>query len=268
MDERKSEASPDLAAALDAVAADMAQTAGTHPKAAMLVDYHHDRLAPEIADGVQEHLAACRDCSDLLLELVRFDIAEPDTVTGAGAQVADLETEAAWRALASEIDAAPSTHEVSEGVPVRPKARPSRPAPLIAALAASVVISLGLAGWVATLRSELSARRQPQINVPILYLEPPGSIRGDYAHIATGEGSGPVMLILNSPSSTPAVAHELEILADPDGRTVWRHDGLLPTETGDFHLELNRGLLPPGSYRLQLLRDDVAIAVYDLIIGP
>src|SRR5262245_29748869 len=89
---------PDLAAALDAVLATPRAGTEAHLAPERLVAYHHDRLPAGEAEAVQEHLAACRLCSDLLLELVQFSREEQEEA-GAASGLADFEEVVAWRRL-------------------------------------------------------------------------------------------------------------------------------------------------------------------------
>jgi len=79
------ESNPKLKAAL-ATALREKHRGDEHLSPELLVAYHHDRLPPEEIDAAQEHLAACRPCADLLLELARFGDDTGDEET----EVADL----------------------------------------------------------------------------------------------------------------------------------------------------------------------------------
>ena len=252
----------DLAAALEEALAAPAATAGAHPSPEQLVAYHHDRLPPAEIEPVQEHLAQCRLCADLLLELVRFT-GEED---GARPGLVDFEAEAAWRQLAPRLREeirADSTAEISP--PERRKRAPV--ARLAYGLAAALLIStVGLGLWAGRLRGQLDALRRPQANVPILNLEPAGFARGDDAQVVARAGRRSV-LILN-PTSFPAPAsYRVEILA-AGGARLWSGEGLLPTGAGNFNLELPGDLLTPGTYRLRLLRDGEEAAKFDLRVIP
>ncbi len=215
-----------------------------------LAAYHHDLLSAEDEETAREHLAACRMCSDLLLETIRFE--------GDGAQdetrapgVVDFEAEADWRSLQARLHEEEPANEAT-GMP----AQRSAPAASAATsrwalgLAASLLATVGLGIWVVQLESELAALRQPQTNLEIISLEPDGFTRGDLDEVTVRGASDRFVVILN-PSLPADSEHEIEIL-DSDGRLVWAGKRLSPTDLGTFYLELSRSLLPPGTYSIRL----------------
>jgi hypothetical protein len=247
MDERK----PDFEAVLAEVLEGRA-SGGSHVTPDLLVAYHHKQLPPDEADRVVEHLAACRPCADLLLELVRFgeDSLEGEKTYAAREGVVDLETEADWRELRSRIASSEGSVAVPKSAAER---RPtSRPPYLAYGLAASLLLTVGLGAWVAGLKQELRALREPHVNVAIVNLYTEEFHRGD-----GNEGSVPreaerFVAILTLPASFRVSAeHRVEIL-DADGRLIWSGSGLKPTDAGTLHLELTRRLLAPGEYRIRV----------------
>lgn len=231
-----------------------------HLEPEVLVAYHHDQLPAAEAEMVQEHLAACRDCADLLLELVRFGSAKEQPEAAPG--VADFELEADWRALRARLEPPPS--------PVAaPSQRQTATSPRWPyALAAGLLLAcLGLGGWVTVLQHQLAALRQPQANLQILNLEVAAAQRGeDEPVIVRGTGES-VVLILNPPGPAPAVAHRAEVF-NAEGRLVASVGGLLPAEPGNFNLGLPRSLLPPGYYQIRLLQGSTPVAEFDLEVAP
>ena len=61
---------PRLEAELRAVAEARSRGFAGHPPPQELVDYHLGVLPPEEADSIQEHLSFCRECSQVLLDLM------------------------------------------------------------------------------------------------------------------------------------------------------------------------------------------------------
>lgn len=259
------EKSPDLETALDEVL-EAGAAAGGHATPDLLVAYHHEALSPEEADRVQEHLAACRSCADLLLELVRFSEDSEEDEAHAGSEgVVDLEAEADWRALRSRIagSEAPDAARTSYAE----RRQRSRPRYQAFGLAASLFLSVVLGFWVAVLRQELRALREPQVNVAIVNLYTEEYHRGDPDEGTVPGDAERFVAILTLPSDfRSSVEHRVEILT-ADGRHVWSGLGQ-PTRAGTFHLELSRRLLAPGEYRIRVLEADKPVAEFDLRLDP
>ena len=227
---------------------DARKRAGDHPAIDTLVDYLTDVLEPEADEKVLDHLAACRECVTVVLDL------EPLVTPDAAPEgVADLELEAAWRDLQARIKA-PNRLEDSG-----PGSRPLRAPRWTAALAASLLLAVvGLSSWVYLLqRSSVGLRHQvarlsrPQVNPPIVYLdeitrsEPAGAV----AELASDQ---PFVLLIVIPG-TPEVFSSYEaLLTDDQGGIVWRGAGLELSEEGTLRMRLPRELLPAGDYRVQI----------------
>jgi hypothetical protein len=202
-----------------------------------------------------------------VLALDAFAGGQPDDE----AEAADFEAASAWRELQGRLELGavePATAAAAQAAPAVAAARPARPAPLsrrpLYLLAATLAAAtLGLSFWVGMLRGELARLRQPQLNLPIVNLEPVGMRRGGAETVTVGGNAERFVLILNPPQLPPHLPHRVEIL-DTDGRLVWEGRGLEPTPLGNFHLELSRRLLPASQYRLRLLRDDDEVAEFTL----
>jgi hypothetical protein len=126
-----------------------------------LAAYRAGELAPEEAEAVQDHLAACRECASALLDLARYGaLMESDEPLPAGAGVpAPEETAAAWQRLRARL--APAAAPAPERSPetagtVLPFDRAFRKAGgpvLVSALAAALAACLiGFPWWIATHR--------------------------------------------------------------------------------------------------------------------
>ena len=129
--------------------------AGAHLAPEKLVDYHFGKLPSDEAARTQDHLAMCRECASLLLDLAAFCVPEGDVAS----QPAPTEGEAAWAALQAQLQTAPQAAR-----PLQSSWKPSlfqrlggfifplRPAYALAAL--SLAISLSLVLWVMSLNRE------------------------------------------------------------------------------------------------------------------
>jgi hypothetical protein len=222
----------------------------------VLVAYRLDRLDAGQDDAVQEHLARCRACSDLLLELAEFSRGGAD----------EVDDEAPWNRFADRLRAeAAAPAPPPPGPPRRRRTAP--PARWATALAAGFLAStVGLGIWVAVQHQQLAALRRPRVNVPIVNLVPAGYTRGDAPPATVGAGRA-VVLILNPPGFPTAGAYRVELLA-VDGRRLWAGAGLTPTAAGNFYLELPPELLRVGEIRIRLLRGDDEVAEFPLQINP
>jgi Putative zinc-finger len=210
-----------------------------HPDPERLAAYHFGELSPEEEGRIQDHLALCRECAALLLDL--DGLADPDF--GAGVDLTGKE--AVWQSLKEEV--APPAWVV-------PLRRPVRSSPRwLQALAASLLIAtLGLSLWVASLRRELSTL---DANAPVLDL---------YSGTGRGEGSPSPILTVPSggrsfiliPNSARHRRHEryrFEILRGRGGK-VW--DGPIernPPPLDNFNsVSVPRRAIEPGDYRFRL----------------
>jgi Putative zinc-finger len=142
-----------LTAALRHLAEQERRTPSEHATPGELTAYHEGTLPPAIEARVQEHLAHCKLCSDLLLDLAGFaDLAPPPGVP----ELTDAQVAEDWQALrarmgAEKKEAEPATvvpfRAPATPVPVRPtrKWRPWRYAAVTAA--ALVAAAVGLSLW-------------------------------------------------------------------------------------------------------------------------
>ncbi len=228
---------------------DARKRAGDHPALDTLVDYLTDVLEPEADERVLDHLAACRECVTVVLDLE--PLVTPDEVPEG---VADLELEAAWRDLQARIQA-PNRLEDSG-----PGSRPFRAPRWTAALAASLVLAVvGLSAWVSLLqRSSVDLRQQvaelsrPQVNVPVFYVDEltRGSKQGVIEVEVPPEASY-FVLIFASAEFGDYDTYEIEFF-NADGEEELRTTGLKVSDSGGLRLGLSRGVLPGGEYLIRL----------------
>jgi hypothetical protein len=211
-----------------------------HPDPERLAAYHAGELSPEEEGRIQDHLALCRECAALLLDL--DGLADPGF--GAGA---DLTAKGAvWQSLREEI--APQARVV----PLRRPA-PSPPRWLQALAASLLIATLGLSLWVASLRRTVAELSSPEPNAPVLDL---------YSSGTRGEGSpAPVLtvpagarlftLLLNSAGQRRYEGYRVEIQRAGGGK-VWENREIEPFSFGSFSLTIPRRALGPGDYRVRL----------------
>lgn len=95
---------------------------------------------------------------------------------------------------------------------------------------------------------------QPQVNVPIVDLEPPSARRGEGSRpqvIRIPRDAALVALVVNSSAEQRYAEYVLE-LSDANGATVWGGAGLRPDADGTLSVALPTALLPPGEYAFAL----------------
>lgn len=205
-----------------------------HPVPQELVDYHESRLPPASDEKIRDHLVDCADCSALLLELA--DLKDKSGTTDGG--VTDFATAAAWRRLRARLAAGGRT------APPAPSPWAWRTAAVLA------VATLGLGLWAAGLYRTVEELRAPQLELPIVNLEPVGSTRATEAaaSLALAPGGARWVLILNLIDDTDYPSYHLELVGS-DGSVRSTLEGLSKSSKGDFRLSLPRDFLAPGEYR-------------------
>lgn len=225
--------------------------AGSHPDLDRWLAYHSGATSDDSVD-LQDHLASCRDCTALVLDLEAF--ADPAAAAGSLPAVSDFDKATAWRAL-------------------RPRLAPARKWVVPATLAASfLAAAIGLSGWLQQHREVDGLRRQiadltrPQANVPIHDLYPGATLRGaapDASIEVPGEATS-VTLILNELPATGGDKLRAHVL-DAAGQTVAAIGGLALDELGVATLGLSRGTFDSGDYvvRVEAWRGEDWIAIGD-----
>lgn len=211
-----------------------------HPNPEHLAAYHAGELPLEEAERLQDHLAACRECAGLLLDLDR--LADP----GFGAEaIPEGVKEDLWRRVAADIR---KEEPAPVAVPIR-RPVPRWPQALAAALLAAVI---GLSLWVVSLRQAVHDLSRPQLNAPVLDLYA-GSVRSETkAPIPSVPPDVEVFtVVLNPAGQRRHDQYRVEITRE-GGETVWSGEGLEPNSFGSFSLTLSRQLLEPGEYRFRL----------------
>jgi hypothetical protein len=171
-----SEEKPPLADALRLLAEKERSLLTEHPSPTELETYHAGKLSSAAEDRIREHLAVCRDCGDLLLDIA--GVAELKPPPGIP-ELTDDEVEADWLALQIRMKWAAAAEKQGPApvVPIRP-APPPKPAPWAPRLAAaaSIVAVLGIilalyqSGRVGELERQLQKFEQPR-SVPTRHLD-------------------------------------------------------------------------------------------------
>lgn len=193
-----------------------------HPDAETLIAYRANELSPEEDRKVQEHLAACDQCTELLLDLETFN--EPPTNPVAPA--ADFEAAADWKKLRERL----SLGERKTGSWRR----------MLASLAAAVaLVSVGLFLY----------ERSSQVTKTVV-LRPINSSRGEAGPV-TLEKKERVLLQLAAPVRAPIYPEYRVKIFDPKGREVWSREEVM-LELNYFNVIPPRRLSTDGLYRIRV----------------
>jgi hypothetical protein len=227
----------DLKGAVRDLAEAMEKGQTAHPSHDELLGYAAGALDAAEQDRIEDHLALCRECARTVLAL---------TVLADGGLEED-----------------------------RPPVRVLAAAALPYALAASLLLAVGLGWRTVRLGEEVRQLSAPRSDVYVADLVPTGSAgpreRGEPEAVHPPAWASRVVLILafGGPASHPEYAVEL---ATADGRPLWSRRGLQPGPDGTFVLDVPRPWLSPGTYRIRLsgLRGAAAqeVARYELRIEP
>lgn len=217
------------------------KTPEPHPSVDTWIDYHAGKVSDAQAEELRRHLAGCRRCVDLVLDVEAFAAPSPPP---AGA--ADFEKAAVWRTVQHAVE---------------PRPRTVRRWPAVAAIAASLSIAaLGLSAWslqqgeLNQLREQAASLSSLQSNAVILNLRPGSRERSSGSSITTVDlGDEPRMLvfILNLIEEVDYPDYEVRVV-DSSAAEVARISELEISDLGNFQLALLPGTLGAGSYELRL----------------
>ncbi len=243
---------PDLKAALGELAAETL-AAGKHLTADELVAYRGGELSQDEKERVQEHLAACPDCTSLLLDLAVFQ-------EEAGPPASEFEVAAVWRGVRQRA--------------AEPKERVvARPPRWLQALAASLLVATAALSFRAvTLERRLAEANRPEINTPVEDLRAPVARGGtpEPVTVTLEPGMRLFTLVLVPASRQDYPDYEVTLLR-AGGSEVWSGRGFRKNRFGSFSLTLSRDLAGAGEYRVRLsgLEGDrrISLGEYNLRIN-
>lgn len=206
-----------------------------HPEMDELIDYYQERLDGTAAARVREHLADCRECTELVLDLEDFAQAEssppmPEEIT---------EARLVARAVTWEV-----------------RAERWRNAGLIAAsLFLATSVPLGLYFWSHGQRgSSEVAGLSPEVNLPLISLYPRSALRGGRENRWEFQpGARWVHVVLTTEDLPQGTGYQV-VIVEAAGREVLALEGLQQTAVGTFSFGLPTARVPPGTYELRLFR--------------
>lgn len=207
-----------------------------HPALDELLDYHQGALPPEEAERIQAHLGRCAECARLVLDFAAFS--DPEA---SHPEVPEPELEREWAQLqARRASAAAARSRITYGS---------------WALAASLLLSLGLFGWVLALRHRLAQSDAPRADAISAYLQAEGSgtLRAGQAPflVSIPPAIGWVSLSLSLGDARTDSVYRIE-LRTSGGRLAWSSREVPRGVDGTFSLQIPAKLLPPDEYRLRL----------------
>jgi hypothetical protein len=233
------------------VAEARSQALDGHPAPQELVDYQLGSLPTEAVEVVQEHLSLCPECAQVVLDLAAF------TSPWAGEPaLPSVDLERDWEVVERRLRAEA----------FRARAQPLSSRWLVWALAASLVLSLGLVSWAVALRQALTEAIQPRADIARLDLTPvaPETRRGTDAPapLHLGPAQDRLLLLLNLGDLRTFPRYRLELL-DATGRVLWAGSGAHRNDDGTFLLEIPAHMLASKVYQVRLYggRDGATIVL-------
>ncbi len=218
-----------------------------HPPPEEWTSYHRGDLSPEAAERLQDHLAVCPDCADLVLDLDAFQR------IGERQEERTIEPNAvAWEALRHRLPAEGRTPSASPRLREKPWVRRVYS---WAPAAVLVLMVAGLSFWVRTLEGTLGRLAEPRLNVPLTDLMPEADARragGSFSStLRVPRGQDRFVVILNIRDPLAHDRYALEII-DSRNRVLWSAPAIERGPDGNLTMELSRRFLPGGEYRVRL----------------
>lgn len=234
----------DLKASIRELAVALERGLEDHPAPRELQDFVAGDLSGEERERIESHLAICRHCTRVAL-----DLAEP------------TELEPVKRGeLLTERELAVQRERFRKAAGISRRRRFPVPKVLAAVLIAAV---LGFAGW-----ALYRGMTQPQGDAVLVDLSPADQVlRGPKESVRLPDWAGSVVLVLNLVDPVPVYPeYHAEILA-ADGHLVW--DDSVRQKDDTFVVVAPRRHLLPGAYRIRLLGPQkTEVAVYEFLIQP
>jgi hypothetical protein len=238
------------------------QGPSSHPSLENLTACHAGELTPAAEEEIQEHLATCRHCTGLLLDLPAF-LDAPAGALDSG----DAEPDASWQEIREHLLGPPRLPEDAErpresppaNQPARPSSQPNPRRRWLLRLAAAALVVLAV-----TPLSIVAWRlASPSLPPAILDLSPIEAQRGTTeppppppANVHAEAAS--TILILRLARQQPDLRFTLELRGAGAGQSGTRE--VLPVtrviDPQTLLLVLERHRLAPGQYRLRVLDAD------------
>lgn len=232
-----------------------------HPTPEQLVAYRAGELPEEEQERLRDHLAVCRDCAALLLDLADFGNLKPPAGVP---ELTDAQVDQAWQSMRSRI-AQEDTPEAAavpgpaKVVPLRPvppalPARVETPARSVWPRAAVWFLIAGLGILSAVLANKLQDRTKPTDKVAVAHLSPEGDgVRGGgeaRPKPPLSQDEDLLLIFLRPFDAEPYTSYRAQIL-DQEGKN--RYEGPVKSERGqDPMFKVPSGFLAPGDYCAQL----------------
>ena len=246
---------------------------GEPPTPDELIAYAEGTLPESERGRIEAFTTADPQVARTLIDLESFPEVEP---AAAGEELSEDELAAGWEDLRDglrEAGVLPG-EPAAVGPPAPPPGRRgaalgSRAGQLAAVLA---VTTVGLGLYVAGLHlsGRVGGPGPPRLNPVVKSLLPVGAggerSSGEVEAVALPPTSDSLVLILSVLEAPATPGIRLEVY-DASGRRVWQTGGLVRNPDGTFSVDLPRGLLAPGRYRLELVGTDGRhrpIATYEL----
>lgn len=252
-----------FAEALKAVSEQAPSQEAPHPTPEELVAYQEGRLAESRRESVQDHLSLCPECTQVVVDLASF----PDIELGAVShERTDDDEEQDWRRLEERLAEAARGDALAVETRTEPspglwtaRDRPLRQGTswLRAAAVFFLACTLGLSGWVATLKNRLAdapKTGQPETNIYFQDLAPAGvagrrSTRATRVLVPAAMNS--VLFFLTTDNFDNFDSYEGELVSEAGNeRLLVRR--LVHSSDGAFSIQWSRDALPSGSYRIEL----------------
>ncbi len=244
------EEKPSLSSGLRNLTERERQALKDHPAPEQLVAYRAGELPEAEQERLRDHLAVCRDCAALLLDLADFGNLKPPAGVP---ELTDAQVDQAWQAMRSRI-AKEETPEPAKVVPLLRPVPPAQPARVEAPArrrwldAAAWFLIAGLGAF-----ALLQFRDRQQLNpdVALLFLQPDGEgvTRSGGAKSPPPPSEREIVLIFQNFEDEPHSAYRVKI-ATEEGEE--RYSSGLKKQNDSLPLRLLPGSLEPGRYRAQL----------------
>jgi hypothetical protein len=244
-----------------------------HPTPEALTAYHAGELVPDAEAEVQEHLAVCRHCARLLLDLPAFLAAPGEAAAAAGQpEAAETGADVAWQALRERLPrppAEPARRPAGAPAPPAPPARRAGPRRALIQLAAAMLLAaVAVPLWIIARR--LAAPELPAAMAELSPVEgdrgttaappaPPAIVHADaaatflYLHLAAEQPARRFRVELRAAGAITPLPVKLAIDPQTVGVVLARRQ-LVP---GRYQLLVLDGehpsAAPLGSYELQVV---------------